>query len=155
MCPHILYLVDITQINLSYTQAHQSLYIEIIFTHHQPRQCTVLLHDKHIQYNVFLVDTLSIIQCSSIIINLTSGDAAVFYPAIITSSNNISIWLVDKNQGLYIWDVCVSARDSQNLGEERDRPGVRGWPSSLMLGGKLLLWQCWVTGLWHRSMGTG
>ena len=89
MCPHILYLVDITQINL---QAHQSLYIEIIiFTHHQPRQCTVLLHDKHIQYNVFLMDNLSIIQCSSVIINLTGSDAAVFYPAILTSSNNISI----------------------------------------------------------------
>ena len=72
-------------------QAHQSLYIEfIIFTHHQPRQCTVLLHDKHIQYNVFLMDTLSIIQCSSIIINLTSGDAAVFYPAILTISNIIN-----------------------------------------------------------------
>ena len=73
-------------------QAHQSLYIEIIiFIHHQLRQYTVLLHDKHIQYNVFLMDNLSVIQCSSVIINLTGSDAAVFYPAIITSCNNISL----------------------------------------------------------------
>ena len=49
---------------------------------------------------------------------------------------------------------CVSA--SRRVRIRRQARGSEGIDlSSCGLGCRLLLWLCWVTGLWYRSIGTG